>query len=195
MKQRRARRAAGQAVAGGRAAVALVVGLGLSGLIGAGCGSTPAAAGDSAPADFSLAVVVRVPEADADAWTAADRSAPRAQRPARYLVEADDVLRVMLGPGALPRTFPPPTRRLTRAQVESLWAKIREAGLLTEGEVVSREGLGQEFADRPAIVAEPTALLSIRAGRERVYRREVLREGSAVYRLTDELAGLAWIEP
>lgn len=158
-----------------------------------GCAATPPTVADEAPADFSLAVVVRVPEAQADAWTTGDRTKPRAVRPARYLLESDDLLRAVIGPGGLPRTFPPPTRRLTQAQVESLWARVRDSGLLT-GEAITREALGQEFADKPEPVAEPTALMVIRADGRRVYRRQVLSEGSAAYGLTDALAELAWID-
>lgn len=172
---------------------AYVAGVAL-GAIG-GCSSTAPAAGAETPADFSVAVVVRVPEAQADAWTAADRSQPRAVRPARYLLEADDLLRVVIGPGGLPRTFPPPTRRLTRAQVDGLWARVRDSGLLTEVEEASREALGQEFADRPAPVAEPTAIMVIRVDGRRLYRRQVMAPGSAAYELTDALAELAWIDP
>lgn len=166
---------------------------------GAGCSSSrpvgPVAKEPTPPADFSVAVVVRVPDSQAEAWTAADRSRPRAVRPARYLLEADNLLRVVVGPGGMPKTFPPPTRRLTRAQVESVWARLSGTPLLTEGEAVSREALGQEFADRPGPVSEPTALIVVRADGRRVYRQEVLKPGSTAYALTDRLAELAWIEP
>ncbi|MCC6676707.1 MAG: hypothetical protein IT436_06145 [Phycisphaerales bacterium] len=162
---------------------------------GGGCSSTPPAPSAEAPADFSVAVVVRVPDAQADAWTAGDRSQPRAVRPARYLLEADDLLRVVIGPGGLPKTFPPPTRRLTKSQVDALWHRVRDSGLLTEGEQASREALGQEFADRPAPVSEPMALMVIRADGHRIYRREAMAPGSAAYQLTDALAELAWIDP
>lgn len=164
---------------------------------GPGCSTSrpvPVAAEAPMPADFSIAIVVRVPEAQADAYQAGDRSEPRATRPARYLVEADNVLRVVVGPGALPKIFPPPTRRLTPEQAAGLWAQVRDSGLLTEGETVSREVLGAEFADQPLEVKEPTALISLRAEGRRVYRRAALTEGSAIFRLTDSLAELAWLQ-
>lgn len=178
-----------------RLAAALLAGAAAVGAPG-GCSSTPAGPGPaSVPADFSVAIVVRVPEAQADAWTAGDRSQPRATRPARYLLEADDLLRVVVGPGGVPKTFPPPTRRLTREQVEAVWARLRDSQLMTGGEAISRDALGQEFADRPMAVSVPTALIVVRADGKRVYRQEALAPGSPAYGLTDALAELAWIEP
>lgn len=55
-----------------------------------------------------------------------------ALRPARYIVEADGLLRAAVGPGSTPSTFPPVTRRLNDAQVTALWAMVETAGILKD---------------------------------------------------------------
>ncbi len=119
-----------------------------------GCSSSttrtePAARLDPAarPADFTLAISVVNPAAYAQPRarrTSASPNVPGAPapapkgpapevRPARYVIEPDGYLRAALGPGATDRTFPPPSRRLTTAQLDALWALVAQTDWLAQG--------------------------------------------------------------
>lgn len=165
-------------------------------LSGAGCASTPKPG--AMPPDFAVAVTVRVPEAQADAWTIARQDQPRALRPGKYVVEPDSLLRVWVGPGAKTTSFPPPTRRLSQDQVAQLWAQVRDAGWTAEPAKRSAArptGIRAEFDAEPGPVAESTAIIYIAAGGERYYRLEPLESNPAspARRLTDTLAEMAWL--
>lgn len=66
---------------------------------------------------------------------------PVSHRPARYVFEADWILRAAIGYGARETTFPPQTRQLTQAEIAELWSTLRASGLLDP--------------EHPAIVSAP----------------------------------------
>lgn len=87
---------------------------------------------DEPPPDFALAVTVLRPVplgALINARTQ-DSSRPTVQRPARYVVEADAILRVAIGYGATEKTFPPETRQLTAAEFAGLWRMLKSSPLV-----------------------------------------------------------------
>lgn len=73
------------------------------------------------PSDFTLGLVV---------YGQTDDATPPAQRSARYIVEPDGVLRASFGDGSRAMTHPPLTRRLDTHQLDALWARVREMGLV-----------------------------------------------------------------
>lgn len=86
---------------------------------------------DEPPQDFSLAVTVLRPiplGALINARTDAER--PTVERPARYIIEADAILRAAVGYGASENTFPPETRQLTVIQYNQLWRTFRNSPLV-----------------------------------------------------------------
>jgi hypothetical protein len=80
----------------------------------------------AAPDDFWMGVTVIGPVRES---MSAYDALPRAHRPARYVVEADHILRAAVGPGAKDEAFPAPTRRLSAAEVTQLYRLCGEAGL------------------------------------------------------------------
>lgn len=153
----------------------------------AGCRASPKVpveALDEPPRDFALAVTVVSPLGD---------DAERALRPAKYIVEADGVLRASVGPGSNTETFPPRTRQLTPRQHDQLWRAVRETGLLAP--------------DHPARVGDPSvvppnprrpgATIFVAAEGQRRYWLVALDEqdpdAAGVRLLIDRLASLAWV--
>lgn len=182
-------------------AVSLVIALAVP--LGAGCAgsSVPrspyAAAVDAQepPADFWLSATVLRTPADTASRAAAYLRTPVAVRPARYVVEADRMLRVAVGSGANEETFPPETRRLTAAEFSGLWFTLRESSLAVE--------------DSPRLIGPPPSASSV--GGETWYlvgysvagdRRLVAvraepnpdPEAADAARLVEQLAGLAWMK-
>jgi hypothetical protein len=89
-------------------------------------GLTHVLSADDPPADFTLAVTVRSRPGSDPAHL------NPSHRPARYVMEADWILRAAIGPGASEDTFPPRTRQLSFEQVRRLWRDLRDSGLLEE---------------------------------------------------------------
>lgn len=162
----------------------------------AGCSSTAQvkertnlrlAEADAPPADFTVAFTVLAP-----ASSDGNPRVPRGKRPARYVMEADGVLRSAVGMACSEETFPPRTRQLTKEQVKALWDEMRRGGLLDAdhpdmiGPAPSAEALGT----RTTFVVSYAAL-----GRHR--RLAVPDSGSvsseAAAGLADRLAALSWI--
>jgi hypothetical protein len=108
-----------------------------------------AVAADRAPADFWLSVTVLKAPADTASRAAAYQRIPLARRPARYIVEADRVLRAAVGSGASDETFPPETRQLSEEEFQSLWSLLRNSSLVQN--------------DHPALVGRAPAATSIGA--------------------------------
>lgn len=137
------------------------------------------------PDDFVLSAMV---------YTAAPAApgTPRARRPARYIVEADEVLRVAVGQGAGRETYPPPTRVLTVTQMERLWVLVRDSGLL---ERENRYLLPSPAWDSTDPVAAEIDV-GYRGGRAHllVPLDGADAESIEAERLVDELAALSWIE-
>ncbi len=144
---------------------------------------------DEAPEDFALSITVISP---ASAEAPID-DLPRPQRPARYVVEPDGVLRAAIGPGATPRVYPRQTRRLDAGQVQRLWRLVGETGLLEPTTLTRIDNTETFFPQR----SRPTALVYIRqqgAGSHFAVRLPVGdAESAAVGQLIDELAELAWV--
>lgn len=139
------------------------------------CGSLdPALSADSAPADFTLAVTVAGPAAPSDA------PVPRSRHAARYVMEADWVLRAAVGQSAGENTFPAQTRQLTAKQVDRLWQDLRDSGLLENPSPAA----GQADAVYTIYYVAGGCRGTIRLDREN-------RSGAS--RLVDDLAALAWV--
>ena len=146
-----------------------------------------AALPDARPADFVLAATVYSPKGMAGV------KLPRSLRAARYIVEADGVLRAGLGPGAQATTYPGQTRRLTAREFDALWRMVRESGLLDSASawrVDDPEGITRA-SDRT------TALVYVGYEGKRTTLRMLLDrsgpEAVAAERLIDRLAEWAWV--
>ncbi len=162
-----------------------------------GCSSTPRpipepepiVLPDVAPEDFALSITVISPASADDPID----DLPRAERPARYVVEPDGVLRAAIGPGATPRVYPRQTRQLDAARVQRLWRLVGETGLLEPGTLTRIDNTEIFFPQR----SRPTALVYIRqqgAGSHFAVRLPVGdAESAGVGQLIDELAELAWV--
>lgn len=171
---------------------------GLSGGLLVGCASAPpplpepepVLLPERAPADFALGITVMPPARE----QAPLHELPVPERPGRYLVEPDGVLRAAIGPGATPRVYPRQTRRLNEAQVQRLWRLTVETGLLEPGTLTRIDNVETFFPQR----SRPTALVYIRWSGEDSHHAVRLPVGDAesdeVASLIGELAALAWVE-
>lgn len=175
----------GRVVRGLTAACALVV---VGQLLG-GCAAGPGTdlMADALPDDFSLGVTVYSPQRE----PALAAALPRPMRPARYIVEPDWTLHAAIGPGSTPRTYPPQTRQLTQQQVEQLWQRARQAGLVVgsqDGRIPSADGYDPP-ADRTVAVVTIThsGTLETRA----IELDEPGARAAAVF--IDRLAEQAWV--
>lgn len=153
----------------------------------------------SMPPDFAVAVTVQVPEAQADTWIADPTAQPRSLRPGRYILEPDDLLRVSVGPGSNPATFPVFRRTLDDQQIETVWACIRDSGWLDKHKGADPMAARAAFVDAANLppVAEPTAMIYLCADGHRTYfvaPLESSADAEPARKLIDTLADLAWIE-
>ena len=115
----------------------------------------------------------------------------RAQRPAQYILEPDGTLRVAVGAGVDPGTFPPRTRRLDPRQVERLWTLVESAGLASDAP-------SGDAGPGPSAVPSPPdgwAYVDVAASGQRHQRAIQLESSPAAQGVIDELASLAWIRP
>ncbi len=169
----------------------------LSLLLG-GCASHGSMDSEAAPDDFVLGVTVYdLPSADPISSTDTSQL-PRAVRPARYVIEADGVLRASHGTAASPSDFPPMTRRLTPEQIDRLWTLTRATGVYPGAE--GAPGAGEQVG--PVAGYEPpmgriTALIESFAAGQRASTALPIdsddQRASPVRALTDALAELAWV--
>lgn len=180
-------------------AVALAAGLAATGGCGSGVDRSDATADvslasvSSRPGDFSLTLTVYGAESATRAAVAgaqgraAGGNPPLWARSGRYVVEADGVLRVALGPGLDEQTFPARTRWLTDAEFDALFALVRDRGLL-RGDHPSR---ARSLANWSPPEGSTSFVLSWMAGG---VRRTLALEGSDsdARRVADHLARLAW---
>lgn len=137
----------------------------------------------SPPSDFTVALTVLVQTNRRNV-----AAIPRPERPARFVMEADWVLRAYSGPAVTDAAFPPETRQLTAAQVQDLWIDLRTAGLLDP----AHAGLvGRSPA--PGELPSPTWVVSFKAAGDR--RTFVLEADSrrAAEPLLSRLCDLAWM--
>ncbi len=152
---------------------------------------------DEPPADFWLAVTVLRPVplgALINARTEAERSTvPRA---ARYVVEADAVLRVAVGYGATEDTYPARTRQLTRGQMWELWRALRGTGLVDADHPDRTGRLPEldEFGKRTAGRGGYCVSFSIEGERRALAIDEARPAAAEARMLVERLAALAWIE-
>jgi len=138
----------------------------------------------SPPPDFTLAVTVFAPPS-----THARPDIAPNRRPARYLVEADGLLRVALGPGTGDTTYPPAVRPLTTEQLASLYNDLRTTGWLTT-ESPARVSSSQTYRPNPGSTAY---LVTFTADGRR--RTIVAKPNETAPRaLVDRLTKLAWIQ-
>lgn len=92
--------------------------------------ATPAAAAPTAPPSAAAGGLGSASEAaSATAKTGAASAAP-APKPARYVMDADWILRAGVGLGAREDYFPYQARQLNAAQVQRLWERLVASGLL-----------------------------------------------------------------
>jgi hypothetical protein len=162
-----------------------------------------AAKAPAAPADFALAITVVTPIKSATQ----PQTLPRAQRPARYILEPDGTLRIALGGGSTSTTYPPPTRLLSDARREDVWNLVKAAGLL-EPEVPGRlrgtdtsVPLGTQTGGEPISMLDPTAaapktptaLIVLSANGVRDFYRIAFDESPNLATLTDRLAAYGWV--
>ncbi|MCC7408006.1 MAG: hypothetical protein IT442_08040 [Phycisphaeraceae bacterium] len=116
------------------------------------------------PADFTLEVYIH--HFDADTSPAAASAMGRAVRQtSQYLLEPNRDLRAVMGPWVSDRIYPPPVRRLTYAQLQTLWKIIQVNHLLAEptspnGQILM-EHLGKRSAN-PLSVPAPAILYRVR---------------------------------
>ena len=103
----------------------------LIGAVASGCAtSRPIAAADAPPPDFMLGVTILTPPGGGAGGDEAGAAQGEGLVPARHVMEADWVLRTLVGAGVTPETFPPRTRQLRRDQVQELWTLLLDSGLL-----------------------------------------------------------------
>jgi len=145
----------------------------------AGCASgEPASAGVGRPQDFGLAVTVyrgeRVP-----------LDAPLAERDARFILEADGVLRAEFGRRARERSFPPVVRRLRPEEVTDLWRLVYDAEVF--------RGAGRLAGPETFDPGSESVVLIEATGKGR--RRTVVRpsDGAAERALVSKLGELVWV--
>jgi hypothetical protein len=142
---------------------------------------------EARPSDFVMAATVFSPARLSGA------DLPRSLKPARYVIEADGVLRAATGSAADATTFPGQTRQLTPGEFDSLWRLLRESGLLDSNSPL-------RVPDPETLVRAPdrtTALIYVSYGGERRTLRVPLDrvgEGAlATERVVDRLAEWAWV--
>jgi hypothetical protein len=158
-----------------------------------------------APEDFWLSVTVTGPVRES---MSAYDALPRALRPARYVVEADRVLRAAVGPGASVESFPAETRRLTSDEVTQLYRLAGETGLLDAdhpnlvGSVPVPKVIEKPSSNAEMPEQDPRTMyiITLHAGGK---RRTLLMEASPrgtqdsrqAARVVDWLANKAWMKP
>lgn len=151
-------------------------------LVASGCGGMrhPDA---GVPRDFSVGVTVL------GSTDATDQ--PRPLRPGQYLLEGDNVLRVAVGAGVTPDTYPHRLRRISGRQRERVWSLVEAGGIHDQ----SHPGrIGDVRAFRP-VPRDGWAIFDVSARGERRAIAVRLDEDAGARALVDELAGLAWIRP
>jgi hypothetical protein len=151
----------------------------------------------SPPRDFWIGITVTGPIRES---AAAYDALPRAIRPARYVVEADRILRVSLGPGATADAFPPPTRRLTAAEFNDLYAAARDAGLLDPSHPFAVKTFTKPSTPDPS--APPSdrtdyLITTHAADKQYTFVMQASPQGSeqsrSAAKVIDWLAGKAWV--
>lgn len=164
-----------------------------------GCSPTPGtsdkqtATGGSAsaepagyPADFSLSVTVMTPGQETDA-KGRDLTFGKdlADRPGRYIVEPDGLLRAATGAGATTRVYPPRTKYLTDRQMADLWKKLEWMRPDLQ--------IGDPGEDTPIRTDHSTAIIHLTAHGRRTTRVVNLEEDDWGKSLVRTLGEHAWL--
>jgi hypothetical protein len=176
--------------------IVLAAACGLGGCAGGPARYERALASDVPPEDFTLsATVLRpVPLAWAAGVRVAGAPTAAAERPGRYIVEADSVLRAAIGYGAQDTTYPPRTRQLTRAERALLWRELATTPLVDvdhparAGRAPSIDEASEASGGKTTWVIEFSA-----AGRRQTLVIHEGGEGEAeARRLVESMSRLAW---
>lgn len=133
---------------------------------------------DQRPGDFVLGLVV----------FGGGEEDPAATRSARYIIEPGGVLRASFGDGSDGLTYPPITREIDEATLDTIWAMISDLGVDSEPWRVIR---APEFFHSEAGSVQGY-LLEIRADVRYASWTTPIETGPA-RELAEELASLAWI--
>jgi hypothetical protein len=138
------------------------------------------------PADFSLSVTVMTPGRETDD-TGRDLSFGRdlADRPGRYIVEPDGLLRAATGAGATTRLYPPRTKYLTDRQMSDLWRKLEWMRPDLQ--------IGDPGEDAPIRPDHSTAIIHIAANGRKTTRVANLEEDEWAKSLVRTLGEHAWL--
>lgn len=130
------------------------------------------------PSDFTLGIVV-FGDPDADAIE---------QRSARYIVEPDGTLRASFGEGSDGLTYPPFTRLLDGATLDSIWDRVRSMDLGGEGwrSVQAPEAYHAAMGSNRGYLLEVRSDVTFSAW-------STDADSQQVRTLTRELASLAWV--
>lgn len=153
-----------------------------------------AVAAERPPDDFWLSVTVLRAPADTASRAAAYLRTPVATRPARYIVEADRILRAAVGSGATMETFPDETRQLTEAEFDGLWTTLRGSSLVREDHA-AMVGMAPSAA---SIGGKTMYVVAFSAGGDRrvllIEAEPAPGDGAAdAGKLVEQLAALAWM--
>lgn len=156
-----------------------------------GCASqtkpVPAAVrGVDFPQDFALSVTVMTPGRETDD-NGRDLSFGKdlADRPGRYIVEADGLLRAATGAGATTRVYPPRTKYLTDRQMADLWNKLEWMRPDLQ--------IGDPGEDTPIRTSHSTAIIHVAADGRRTTRVANLEEDEWARSLVRTLGEHAWL--
>lgn len=174
-----------------RAHALLAALFGLIALWTGGCAgnATPAPAaarGVDYPQDFSLSVTVMTPGRETDA-SGRDLSFGQdlADRPGRYIVEPDGLLRAATGAGATTRVYPPRTKYLTDRQMADLWNRLEW--------IRPDLQIGDPGEDTPIRTSHSTAIIHISANGRRTTKVANLEEDTWAKSLVRTLGEHAWL--
>lgn len=117
-----------------------------------------------------------------------------AMRSARYIVEADGILRASIGSAVTPESFPPIIRRLDDRQVAGLWAIVDRTGMLRDPDParVGNPDLVSRRQGRAIAVAWARAGERTRASSFEFVPRDP--HADRIEPLVRELARLAWVD-
>lgn len=148
--------------------------------------ATSTAPGVAYPVDFSLSVTVMTRGRETDN-SGRDLSFGRdlADRPGRYIVEPDGLLRAATGAGATTRVYPPRTKYLTDRQMADLWRKLDW--------MKSDLSLGDPGEDYTARTDASTAIIHIAANGRKTTRVVNLEEDEWAKSLVRTLGEHAWL--
>lgn len=165
--------------------------LGLVAILTGACASNPtpqpaSVRGVDYPQDFALSVTVITPGRETDA-NGRDLSFGRdlADRPGRYIVEPDGLLRAATGAGATTRVYPPRTKYLTDRQMADLWNRLEW--------IRPDLQIGDPGEDTPIRTSHTTAIIHLAANGRRTTKVVNLEEDTWGKSLVRTLGEHAWL--